>query len=90
MASVFPGPVLELRCLAANDPASHRIDEVCRHAGQLTVSYVSDGSSDTSDPHRRSLNFGCPFLSDVFHVALKEISQLLHRGTERNPKAEFG
>jgi hypothetical protein len=29
-------------------------------------------------------------LSDVFHVALKEISQLLHGGTQRNPEAESG
>jgi hypothetical protein len=39
---------------------------------------------------RRSLNLGCPLVLDVFHVALKEISQLLHGGAERNPEAEFG
>jgi hypothetical protein len=36
------------------------------------------------------LNLGCPLLSDVFHVALKEVSQLFHGGTERDPEAEFG
>jgi len=36
------------------------------------------------------MNLGRPLSFDFFHVALKEISQLLHGGTERNPEAEFG
>jgi hypothetical protein len=36
------------------------------------------------------MNLGCPLSFDFFHVALKEISQLLHGGTERNREAEFG
>jgi hypothetical protein len=36
------------------------------------------------------LNLSRPLLSDVFHFALKEISQLLHGGTKPDPEAEFG
>jgi hypothetical protein len=45
--------------------------------------------SSPSGPWWRSSNLSCPLLFDVFHIALKEVSQLLRRGAKRNPEAEF-